>query len=109
MGADDVSPFIWKIQLVPKDQRPDNKWGQNSQNHRSALSAKRPGGSWRQLVFSDYGRAANLAHWVRTNPKGQPSGYSLNYDNSMGMAVVKHTADDCIDKPVIRPAEEKVP
>jgi hypothetical protein len=60
-------------------------------------------------VFSDYGRAAKLAHWVRTNPRGQLSGYTFNYDNIMGMAVVKQTKDDCSEPQVIRPAREKCP
>ena len=93
MGADDVSPFIWGIQLVPPGEKP-GKW-----NPDTMLQASYNGnGMFRQLVFSDYGRAVKLAHWVRTH-RGKdvhPSGYTFNWTNDkMGLAVVKKTEDDC--------------
>jgi hypothetical protein len=64
-GADDVSPFVWSIQIVPPDEQPDNTWN-NSKLH--ALNARaNENGVLRRLVFSDYGRAVKLAHWVRTH------------------------------------------
>jgi hypothetical protein len=101
IGADDVSPFVWRIQLVPKQQNPDNKWV-----GRRALNARvNGGGSWRQLVFSDYGRAANLAHWVRTHAGQQLSGLEFNWTEGMGLALVKQTTDDCLEK-AVRPEPE---
>jgi hypothetical protein len=92
VGADDVSPFVWTIQLVPKGDGPDRKWV-----NRHALSAKYgEKGSWRLLVFSDYGRTVNLTHWVRTQPESALlSGYKFNWKQDMGLAVMKHSTDDC--------------
>jgi hypothetical protein len=101
IGADDVSPFVWTIQLVPIGSKPDNQW-----TNRRALNARfSGGGSWRQLVFSDYGRAASLAHWVRTHAGVHPSGYEFNYSAGIGLALVKHATDDCLG-PAPRPQPE---
>jgi hypothetical protein len=82
--ADDVSPFLWRIQLVPKGELPTNTWGT-----RKALNASfREAGAWRELVFSDYGRAVKLAHWVRTNANKTLSGYVFNWKEGMGLAVI---------------------
>jgi hypothetical protein len=92
MGADDVSPFVWGIQLVPKDEKP-GKWDTDK-----LLNARFSGVgvAWRPLVFSDYGRAVKLAHWVRTNSKKlKLSGYEFNWAEGTGLAVVKRTKDDC--------------
>lgn len=95
IGADDVSPFVWTIQLGPAGENPDNQW-----INRRALNARfGDGGSWRQLVFSDYGRAVSLAHWVRTHAGKHPSGYEFNWQGGAGLAVMKHTEDDCMEKP----------
>jgi hypothetical protein len=104
IGADDVSPFVWRIQLVPNKMKPDNGW-----NGRRALNARFNGtGSWRPLVFSDYGRAVNLAHWVRTHAGQQLSHYEFNWSLGMGLAVIKQTTDDCLETPA-RPQPEPEP
>jgi hypothetical protein len=95
VNADDISPYVWQIQLVPAGGMPQSNW-----QDRQRLQAKLPDGSMRTLIFSDFGRAQKLAHWVRTHGgKGLPQ-YQTNYGESeatagMGLAVVKHTQDDC--------------
>jgi hypothetical protein len=106
IGADDVSPFIWRIQLVPKNLKPSNEW-----KDRRALNAKfNDSGSWRQLIFSDYGRAVKLAHWVRTHPIADHlSGYQFNWTPDMGLTVVKESKDACkvkVNQPVPEPESQ---
>jgi hypothetical protein len=99
MGADDVSPFVWGIQLVPEGEKP-GKWDLGK-----LLRASYHGnGNFRQLVFSDYGRAVKLAHWVRTHHDAHvgPSGYTFNWPgDKTGLAVVKKTGDDCRENEVV--------
>jgi hypothetical protein len=99
IGADDVSPFVWSIQLVPMNETPKKLGTHPTLNARfSGVNAPvNSGGSWRQLVFSDYGRAVTLAHWVRTHSGKRASGYEFNWTEGTGLAVVKRTTDDCID------------
>jgi hypothetical protein len=94
VGADDVSPFVWRVQLVPNRMNPDNGWV-----GRRALNARfKNTGSWRQLVFSDYGRAVKLTHWVRTHAGERLSGYEFNWSVGTGLAVIKQTQDECVEK-----------
>jgi hypothetical protein len=95
VGADDISPYVWQIQLVPAGKNPNSNW-----QDRRPLQAKLQDGSFRTLIFSDFGRAQKLAHWVRTHVGKSISQYQTNYGQSeataeMGLAVVKHTQDDC--------------
>jgi hypothetical protein len=93
VGADDVSPFVWRVQLVPNRMNPDNGWV-----GRRALNARfKNTGSWRQLVFSDYGRAVKLTHWVRTHAGERLSGYEFNWSVGTGLAVIKQTQDECVE------------
>jgi hypothetical protein len=105
IGADDVSPFVWRVQLVPDKMYPDNSW-----TGRRALNARFKGtGSWRQLVFSDYGRAVNLTHWVRTHAGQTISGYEFNWSVGTGLAVIKQTKDECVEasgRPQPEPEED---
>jgi hypothetical protein len=105
IGADDVSPFVWRVQLVPDKMYPDNSW-----TGRRALNARFKGtGSWRQLVFSEYGRAVNLTHWVRTHAGQTISGYEFNWSVGTGLAVIKQTKDECVEasgRPQPEPEED---
>jgi hypothetical protein len=96
IGADDVSPTVWKIQIVRKGERPSGDW-----NGRSFLQANLKNGVPRDLVFSDYGRATKVAHWVRTHP-GQGAANNLEFsykaedsEAGAGLVVVKNLSDDC--------------
>jgi hypothetical protein len=110
IGADDVSPFVWSIQLVPKDQKPGKLGTHPTLSARFAKTARGldqsdggEEGSWRELVFSDYGRAAKLAHWVRTHDRKEyPSGYEFNWTEGKGLAIVRQTTDECNDA-VVKP------
>jgi hypothetical protein len=115
VGADDVAPFVWNIQIVPPNGEPDNNW---DKGQRHALTAVTAGGLIRRIVLSDYGRAVKMAHWVRTHPKDKlastPTGsppeeagkYSFNYGADQflkdpigyGLAVIKQTGDECQDQ-----------
>jgi hypothetical protein len=105
IDADDVSPFVWRVQLVPDKMYPDNSW-----TGRRALNARFKGtGSWRQLVFSEYGRAVNLTHWVRTHAGQTISGYEFNWSVGTGLAVIKQTKDECVEasgRPQPEPEED---
>jgi hypothetical protein len=95
MSADEVSPTVWKIQIVERNEQASNFGGK-----RQFLSGRRlGGGSYRELVFSDYGRASQLAHWVRSHPGKPISELVLNYNGSgesaPSLVAVKTIDDEC--------------
>jgi hypothetical protein len=95
MSADEVSPTVWRIQIVPPGERASN-FGPN----RRFLRGSRSGGVERELVFSDYGRASQLAHWVRTHPGRPISNLGLNYKggaDAPSLVAVKTIDDECAD------------
>jgi hypothetical protein len=109
VGADDISPYVWQIQLVPAKQQPKSDW-----QGRDRLQARLHDGSPRKLIFSDFGRAQKFAHWVRTHGGQGIRQYQLNYGESeakagMGLAVVKNTQDVCKAKetPLVSTAAPK--
>jgi hypothetical protein len=98
VSADDVSPAVWSIQILPKPQ--------STEDAPKFLSARIDKGQWRELVFTDYGLASTLAHWIRTHPGVEVS--NLNFNDTAGdrFAAVKKTADECT--PGSDPRESKV-
>jgi hypothetical protein len=117
-GADDVSPFVWTIQLVPPNEQPNNQWHNGEWHALSAMAEVN--GALRRIVFSDYGRAVKVAHWVRTHaldtlastPTGSPTEkaglYTFNYrdKSNYGLAVIKRTGDSCRER-ILEPASEE--
>jgi hypothetical protein len=76
MSADEVSPAVWSLQIcdTPKCEGKSN----------NPLRAKLGNGDWRTIVFTDYGQAIRLAHWLRTNQNSNiPSSlYTFNYPDT---------------------------
>lgn len=92
--ADDVSPGVWRIRLANGD----------------LLTAYAEGGQARPLVFTDYGTAADLAHWLRFQtpqndkpdsankyvPIGKADGQvRLVYPGNISLWPVKINDDEC--------------
>ena len=80
MSADEVSPAVWWLRLCQdalctgKDIYP------------LMATLKTPGGAqsrsiWRKVVFTDYGVAIRVAHWLRMNHTYTPpdTDYRFNY------------------------------
>lgn len=63
VGADDVSPAVWSLKICNGQCDPNG----NDKNLTAHVSS---GGQPRDLVFTDYGEAVKLAHWLRYQPKG---------------------------------------
>jgi hypothetical protein len=63
VGADDVSPAVWSLKIC---EGPCDLNG-NDPTLRAHVS---PNGQPRDLVFTDYGQAVKLAHWLRYRQKG---------------------------------------
>lgn len=98
VGADDVSPAVWSIQILSTSPK-----GSGEGAAPKFLSARIRDAQWRELVFTDYGLATTLARWVRTHPGdtisiSKPNSNSkLSFNDTPGgsFAVVKKTADEC--------------
>ena len=102
--ADDVSPAVWAVQILPNEPEsgPQLKF----------LGAKVDGGETRELVFTDYGQASKMAHWARTHYKERLNTLTLDYDGSSSLAPYKMIKDECFDddnKPLDRPVDTVPP
>jgi len=94
MSADEVSPAVWSIQICNKP-RCDGEG-------KRRLQASAKNGQLRNVVFSDYGQAVKLAHWLRTTQKNSVPGTALtfNYPDSPAndkesLVPVKKMNDEC--------------
>ena len=94
MSADEVSPEVWSIQICNKP-RCDGEG-------KRRLQASAKNGQLRNVVFSDYGQAVKLAHWLRTTQKNSVPGTALtfNYPDSPAndkesLVPVKKMNDEC--------------
>jgi hypothetical protein len=94
MSADEVSPAVWSIQICDS-----NKCDGKSDN---PLQASVKNGQGRKVVFTDYGQAVKLAHWLRTTQHNSIPGSNLifNYpsDGNHSLIPVKKTGDECQSK-----------
>jgi len=105
--ADDVSPAIWHIRLIPqaKNTPPctadtgtaDESSGQAALMLQGHADENSP---LRDIVFSDYGQASAFAHWVRYKYecKTKISGLMLNYPPGASLVAVKMTDNECDQK-----------
>lgn len=94
MGPDDVSPAVWSIQVLENGSDQANT---NTQNAETKFLRARVGlGPWRELVFTDYGLATKLAHWVRTHPGAKVEHLTFNNRDRDSVVPVKNTKDVCI-------------
>ena len=94
MSADEVSPAIWSLRKCAQA-----KCGGEG----DALTATvKDGDRYRRVVFTDYGVAVKLAHWLRTNKQSTPAGsnYTFNYDaeSKESLIPVKTMRDECTPK-----------
>lgn len=103
VSADEVSPAVWSIKIC----NPAKCDGDDPDS--TPLQAKFGGvGQWRKVVFTDYGVAVKVVHWLRTTPPDRRSEteYTFSYpgpkgdqnaqpDNMEGLVLVKKTADEC--------------
>ena len=98
MGEDDVSPFVWRIQLVPENDKPRNDWVD-----RNPLTVHVPRGSQGSSSLATTEKPYRLAHWIRTHDARRLAGgrdpvgerYIFDYDGRQGLAIVKQTGDEC--------------
>jgi hypothetical protein len=99
MAADEVSPAVWSLQICD-----GNQCDRTSDN---PLKASLKNGKGRKVVFTDYGQAIKLAHWLRTNQQNTIPGssYTFNYpDNNssnskpQSLIPIKKLDDECKPK-----------
>jgi hypothetical protein len=101
MGADEVSPAVWSLEKCEKGQCAD---GDENTNPLRATARNGPK-QWRKLVFTDYGVAVKLAHWLRTTDNGASSDSKYQFDygsdskdgptNKAPLVPFKTTRDEC--------------
>ena len=72
MGTDEVSPAVWSIEICDK-KKCDEK-------EKRPLQASAKNGQPRNVVFTDYGQAVKLAHWLRTTQKSTVPGTALTFN-----------------------------
>jgi len=91
VSADDVSPAVWTLKICAGQCDPNG----NDPNLQAYVSA---GGQKRDLVFTDYGEAVKLAHWLRY----QRPGVTLNklqftypVAGQASLVPFKKTEDEC--------------
>ncbi len=65
VDADEVSPAVWRIRVVPS-----GKTAPDSEAEPSYLQGSVNGGTKRTLVFTDYGKVIQFAHWLRVHAPG---------------------------------------
>jgi hypothetical protein len=89
VSADDVSPAIWSIQILPPGAPTD---------HKTLLLGARVDDSspYRELVFTDFRQASAVTRWARTHPGTTISHLTLNYADQGGSLVpIRKTDNDC--------------
>jgi hypothetical protein len=92
VSADDVSPAIWSIKMLPNPLKTTER-----QTAANFLGAHVEGGVDRKLVFKDYDQASQVSHWVRTHPKTPVGSLHFNYVEGDSVVPVKNTCDECSD------------
>jgi hypothetical protein len=109
MSADEVSPAVWSLRICDTSQCENDPQkflqamarGKGSKDQKAA-------GVMRNVVFADYGKAVNLAHWLRhVEPESlDRSNYIFNYPSrapgsKQALIPFKNTPDEC------RPRDKK--
>ena len=103
MSADEVSPAVWSLKVCGTP----NCDGDDGYSY--PLKARfGDTGQWRKVVFTDYGDAVKVAHWLRTTPPDRRPrpGYAFNYPSAANdpaapspdtesLVPVKKTGDEC--------------
>ncbi len=99
VSADEVSPAVWTLRLC------EEATCAGDDHHTLMASVPEPSGAqdktaWRKVVFTDYGVAIRLAHWLRTEQKSTPPNttYRFNYPGDGTYAAIKPVkvkGDEC--------------
>ena len=76
VSADEVSPAVWSLEKCEKGQCED---GDENKNPLRATVRNGPQ-QWRKVVFTDYGVAVQVAHWLRTNDNSAFSDLKYKFD-----------------------------
>ena len=93
VGADDVSPAVWSLKICDGPCDPNG-------NDPTLQAHVSPSGQPRDLVFTDYGQAVKLAHWLRYQQKGATLNklqFSYPVDGKPRASLVpyKNTKNEC--------------
>ncbi len=100
VSADDVAPAVWHIQILPGETgvtdaaKAATKDAQDSAAGK-LLQARVEDGAWRDIVFTDYGEASRLAHWLRNKYKSKLGVLNFNYPHGASLVPFKVTNNDC--------------
>jgi hypothetical protein len=101
MSADEVSPAVWSLRICDSDQC-DNEPLKLLQAKVREQEGQTSTGVMRNMVFADYGKAVNVAHWLRSERKETPgrSAYTFNYPSAaqgskQALVPYKNTRDEC--------------
>jgi hypothetical protein len=100
VGADDVSPAVWSLKIcVDKCDRDGSDKNLKDNDLQAHVSS---GSKPRKLVFTDYGQAVKLAHWLRHQREGAIlSNLKFNYPVSKfpnaSLVPLKNIKNECDD------------
>jgi hypothetical protein len=108
VAADDVAPAVWRIDLQEPDagacqaaEIPKQKGAEDcaTTGFLKAKVIERKGVAiksvWRDIVFTDYGEASRLAHWLRNEYIDKLGNLHFNYCPGASLVPVKVTGNDC--------------
>jgi hypothetical protein len=102
-SADEVSPAVWSLKICDTAQC-DTEPLKLLQAVAKGKETKRqkPTGVMRNVVFTDYGKAVNVAHWLRSAQQNSPdrSDYTFNYpsaapNSKQALVPFKNTRNEC--------------
>jgi hypothetical protein len=93
VGADDVSPAVWSLKICDDSCDPNG-------NDPTLQAQVSPSGQPRDLVFTDYGQAVKLAHWLRFQQKGailnkMQFSYPIEGKPRASLVPYKNTKNEC--------------
>ena len=103
MSADEVSPAVWSLRICDSSECDTEplKLLQATVKANGEKDGKAVG-ILRNVVFTDCGKAVNVAHWLRRAQKKTPdnSSYTFNYpsdapNSQQALVPVKNTRDEC--------------
>ena len=91
MNADEVSPAVWSLKKCAQTKCDDDS--------KPLTATVKDTQRYRKVVFTDYGVAVKLAHWLRTNKQSTPAGSNYTFDygpnSKESLIPVKSKIDEC--------------
>jgi hypothetical protein len=102
-SADEVSPAVWSLRICDTSdcdaERPNPL---KAMATRKGTKRQTSTGVMRDVVFTDYGKAVNVAHWLRSTQQKTPdrSDYTFNYpsdapNSKQALVPFKNTRNEC--------------